>query len=50
VPSINRAGKEVYYPPGHDTMLQKREEMAAASAAAGGVKFTKRNLCCSKVF
>uniref|UniRef100_A0A0A1WRP8 Uncharacterized protein n=1 Tax=Zeugodacus cucurbitae TaxID=28588 RepID=A0A0A1WRP8_ZEUCU len=33
VPTINKAGKEVYYPPGHEMMLTKREEMAAGSAA-----------------
>lgn len=33
VPTINKAGKEVYYPPGHEIMLTKREEMAAGSAA-----------------
>ncbi|XP_020714913.1 uncharacterized protein LOC101462990 isoform X2 [Ceratitis capitata] len=35
VPTINKAGKEVYYPPGHEMMLTKREEMAAGSAAGG---------------
>nr|XP_014090733.1 uncharacterized threonine-rich GPI-anchored glycoprotein PJ4664.02 isoform X2 [Bactrocera oleae]XP_036213292.1 uncharacterized threonine-rich GPI-anchored glycoprotein PJ4664.02 isoform X2 [Bactrocera oleae]XP_036213301.1 uncharacterized threonine-rich GPI-anchored glycoprotein PJ4664.02 isoform X2 [Bactrocera oleae]XP_036213309.1 uncharacterized threonine-rich GPI-anchored glycoprotein PJ4664.02 isoform X2 [Bactrocera oleae]XP_036213318.1 uncharacterized threonine-rich GPI-anchored glycopro len=35
VPTINKAGKEVYYPPGHEIMLTKREEMAAGSAAGG---------------
>ncbi|KAL9919011.1 uncharacterized protein ACN427_001089 [Glossina fuscipes fuscipes] len=35
IPSVNRAGKEVYYPPGHEMMLTKREEMAAGSAGGG---------------
>ena len=35
VPSVNKAGKEVYYPPGHDTIVTRREEMHAGSA--GGV-------------
>lgn len=36
IPSVNRAGKEVYYPPGHDTMLTRREEMYASGAQGGG--------------
>ncbi|XP_017069455.1 uncharacterized protein LOC108106729 [Drosophila eugracilis] len=35
VPSVNKAGKEVYYPPGHDTIVMKREEMHAGSASGG---------------
>ncbi|XP_030386941.1 uncharacterized protein LOC115633641 [Scaptodrosophila lebanonensis] len=35
VPSVNKAGKEVYYPPGHDTITLKREEMHAGSAQGG---------------
>ncbi|TMW54729.1 hypothetical protein DOY81_000260 [Sarcophaga bullata] len=35
VPSINRAGRDVYYPPGHEMMLTKREEMHAGSQAGG---------------
>lgn len=35
IPSVNKAGREVYYPPGHDTMIMKREEMHAGSAAGG---------------
>ncbi|KAH8413635.1 hypothetical protein KR222_002392 [Zaprionus bogoriensis] len=35
VPSVNKAGKEVYYPPGHDTITMRREEMHAGSAAGG---------------
>ncbi|EDV37533.2 uncharacterized protein Dana_GF11359 [Drosophila ananassae] len=35
VPSVNKAGKEVYYPPGHDTIIMKREEMHAGSASGG---------------
>ncbi|XP_016973675.1 uncharacterized protein LOC108040632 [Drosophila rhopaloa] len=35
VPSVNKMGKEVYYPPGHDTIVMKREEMHAGSAAGG---------------
>ncbi|EDW09510.2 ras guanine nucleotide exchange factor R [Drosophila mojavensis] len=35
VPSVNKAGKEVYYPPGHDTIITRREEMHAGSAGGG---------------
>ncbi|EDW32856.1 GL10202 [Drosophila persimilis] len=35
VPSVNKLGKEVYYPPGHDTIVMKREEMHAGSASGG---------------
>ncbi|XP_067629800.1 probable serine/threonine-protein kinase nek3 [Eurosta solidaginis] len=35
VPTVNKAGKEVYYPPGHEMMITKREEMSAGSAAGG---------------
>ncbi|ALC41655.1 CG8547 [Drosophila busckii] len=35
VPSVNKAGKDVYYPPGHDTMTLRREEMHAGSQAGG---------------
>ncbi|XP_034651665.1 uncharacterized protein LOC117890725 [Drosophila subobscura] len=35
VPSVNKVGKEVYYPPGHDTIVMKREEMHAGSASGG---------------
>ncbi|XP_054736732.1 uncharacterized protein LOC129243608 [Anastrepha obliqua] len=35
IPTVNKAGKEVYYPPGHEMMITKREEMAAGSAAGG---------------
>ncbi|XP_017466441.1 PREDICTED: nuclear pore complex protein DDB_G0274915 isoform X1 [Rhagoletis zephyria] len=35
IPTVNKAGKEVYYPPGHDMMITKREEMSAGSAAGG---------------
>lgn len=41
VPSVNRAGKEVYYPPGHDTIITRREEMHAGSA--GGVSYHAKN-------
>ncbi|XP_023295670.2 mucin-5AC [Lucilia cuprina] len=36
VPSINRAGRDVYYPPGHEMMLTKREEMHASGSQGGG--------------
>ncbi|KAL7735286.1 hypothetical protein ACLKA6_017991 [Drosophila palustris] len=35
VPSVNKAGKEVYYPPGHETIINRREEMHAGSAGGG---------------
>lgn len=38
IPSINRPGKEVYYPPGHEMMLTKREQQMSA-ASAGGVSY-----------
>lgn len=42
VPSVNRAGKEVYYPPGHDTIITRREEMHAGSA--GGVSLSRETV------
>ncbi|XP_073810989.1 uncharacterized protein [Musca autumnalis] len=36
IPSVNRAGREIYYPPGHEMMLTKRSEMHASGSQAGG--------------
>ena len=44
VPSVNRAGRDVYYPPGHEMMLTKREEMHAGSQA--GVSVIFHNFLC----
>lgn len=38
VPSVNRAGRDVYYPPGHEMTLTKREEMHAGSQAGVSLK------------
>ncbi|KAH8284697.1 hypothetical protein KR018_012003 [Drosophila ironensis] len=43
VPSVNKAGKEVYYPPGHDTIMMKREEMHAGSASGVSIPETVQN-------
>ena len=44
VPSVNRAGRDVYYPPGHEMMLTKREEMHAGSQ--GGVSLISQISLC----
>ncbi|XP_059224952.1 inactive histone-lysine N-methyltransferase 2E [Stomoxys calcitrans] len=36
IPSVNRAGRDIYYPPGHEMMLTKRQEMHASGSQAGG--------------
>ncbi|XP_005177110.2 uncharacterized protein LOC101895351 [Musca domestica] len=36
IPSVNRAGRDIYYPPGHEMMLTKRSEMHASGSQAGG--------------
>jgi len=43
VPSVNKAGKEVYYPPGHDTIVMKREEMHAGSASGVSIGYLPRS-------
>lgn len=35
IPSVNKAGRDIYYPPGHEMMLTKRQEMHASGSQAG---------------
>ncbi|XP_055837884.1 putative uncharacterized protein DDB_G0285119 [Episyrphus balteatus] len=40
IPSVNKAGPAVYYPPGHDWLAKKEESMAAGGYSASG-KYAK---------